>query len=107
MLDGFASPPRRRPSGGSRRASGRRRDRAGEPDSPGGGDHGSGALTPEADQAARDLLTQGTLEVLGRLVQASNETWYCGVTTGDYEAPGVYKPISGERPLWDFPTGSL
>ena len=115
MLDGFASPPRRRPSGGSRRAGGRRRDRAEEPGERGsggagnsaGGNGGSGALTPEADQAARDLLSQGTLEVLGRLVEASNETWYCAVSTGDYEAACVYKPVSGERPLWDFPTGTL
>ncbi len=115
MLDGFASPPRRRPSGGSRRAGGRRRDRAEEPGERGsggagnsaGGNAGSGALTPEADQAARDLLSQGSLEVLGRLVEASNETWYCAVSTGDYEAACVYKPISGERPLWDFPTGTL
>ncbi|MBV9793611.1 MAG: SCO1664 family protein [Actinobacteria bacterium] len=64
-------------------------------------------MTPEADQAARDLLSQGSLEVLGRLVEASNETWYCAVSTGDYEAACVYKPISGERPLWDFPVGTL
>ncbi|HEY2265750.1 MAG TPA: hypothetical protein VGI96_24210, partial [Streptosporangiaceae bacterium] len=97
MLDGFASPPRRRPSGGSRRAGGRRRDRAEEPGERGsggagssaGGNGGSGALTPEADQAARDLLSQGSLEVLGRLVEASNETWYCAVSTGDYEAACV------------------
>ena len=96
MLDGFASPPRRRPSGGSRRGGGRRRDRAeetGEGGSASGaggggasGNGGSGALTPEADQAARDLLSQGSLEVLGRLVEASNETWYCAVSSGDYEA---------------------
>jgi uncharacterized repeat protein (TIGR03843 family) len=117
MLDGFASPPRRRPSGGSRRAGGRRRDRGDEPETDGSGSDGagqgdgqgggSGALTAEADQAARDLLTQGSLEVLGQLVEASNETWYCAVSTGDYEAACVYKPISGERPLWDFPVGTL
>jgi uncharacterized repeat protein (TIGR03843 family) len=112
MLDGFASPPPRRSSGGSRRAAGssRRRDRGQEPADGGSGagsDGGSGALTPEADQAARDLLSQGSLEVLGRLVEASNETWYCAVSSGDYEAACVYKPISGERPLWDFPVGTL
>jgi uncharacterized repeat protein (TIGR03843 family) len=112
MLDGFASPPRRRPSGGSRRATARRRNGAGEQGDSGGGNSAggnrvSGALTSEADQAARDLLSQGSLEVLGRLVEASNETWYCAVSTGDYEAACVYKPISGERPLWDFPVGTL
>lgn len=108
MLDGFASPPRRRPSGGGRRGGSRRRDRPDDHgDGAGGRTGGPGALTPEADQAARDLLSQGSLEVLGRLVEASNETWYCAVSTGDYEAACVYKPVAGERPLWDFPTGTL
>jgi len=31
------------------------------------------------------LLAHGRLEILGRLVEASNETWYCAVTSGDYQ----------------------
>jgi uncharacterized repeat protein (TIGR03843 family) len=59
------------------------------------------------DAAALDLLTNGTLEVEGRLVVASNATLYCKVRDGGQEAACVYKPVAGERPLWDFPGGTL
>jgi hypothetical protein len=53
------------------------------------------------------LLEHGNLEIVGRLIEASNETWYCTIGSGDYEAACVYKPVAGERPLWDFPVGTL
>ena len=43
------------------------------------------------------------LEIQGRLVDASNATLLCLV--GDERC--VYKPVAGERPLWDFPSGTL
>ena len=65
-------------------------------------------------QAADALLRAGRLEVLGRLVSASNVTLLCRIsapaTTGPeppLEAICVYKPIRGEAPLWDFPAGTL
>jgi uncharacterized repeat protein (TIGR03843 family) len=61
----------------------------------------------QRDAAALSLLTGGTLEVEGRLVVASNATLYCTVRDGAREAHCVYKPVAGERPLWDFPAGSL
>jgi uncharacterized repeat protein (TIGR03843 family) len=61
----------------------------------------------QRDAGALSLLTGGTLEVEGRLVVASNATLYCTVRDGDREAHCVYKPVAGERPLWDFPAGSL
>jgi uncharacterized repeat protein (TIGR03843 family) len=60
-----------------------------------------------ADAGALDLLACGTLEVEGRLVVASNATMYCTVRDGDRESACVYKPVAGERPLWDFPAGTL
>ena len=69
------------------------------PDQPGPG--------PDLDAAALVLLTGGDLDIEGRLVAASNTTLYCTVRDGDQEATCVYKPVAGERPLWDFPTGSL
>ncbi len=57
--------------------------------------------------AALDFLTAGELEIEGRLVAASNATLYCTVRHQDQEANCVYKPIAGERPLWDFPPGTL
>jgi uncharacterized repeat protein (TIGR03843 family) len=62
---------------------------------------------PLEDQAALELLTRGTLEVEGRLVEASNATLYCSVSYQGTQAACVYKPVAGERPLWDFPPGTL
>jgi uncharacterized repeat protein (TIGR03843 family) len=59
------------------------------------------------DSGALGLLARGDLDIEGRLVAASNATLYCTVRDGDQQAACVYKPVAGERPLWDFPTGSL
>lgn len=53
------------------------------------------------------LLCEGELQVKGRLVDASNATLYCGVSLDGVTAGCVYKPVQGERPLWDFPDGTL
>ena len=52
-------------------------------------------------------LLAGTLEVTGRLVDASNATLYGECTFSDEKMAVIYKPIAGERPLWDFPDGNL
>jgi len=62
---------------------------------------------PLEDEAALELLGRGTLEVEGRLVEASNATLYCSVSHQGVQAACVYKPVAGERPLWDFPPGTL
>ncbi|MFM2103123.1 MAG: hypothetical protein RL740_210 [Actinomycetota bacterium] len=48
-------------------------------------------------------LENGEIQILGRLVAASNASLFCKV--GQVNA--IYKPIAGERPLWDFPDGQL
>ncbi|HVS69492.1 MAG TPA: SCO1664 family protein [Mycobacteriales bacterium] len=53
------------------------------------------------------LLRDGELAIEGRLVDASNATLYCVVELDGVSAACVYKPIAGERPLWDFPDGTL
>jgi uncharacterized repeat protein (TIGR03843 family) len=58
-------------------------------------------------EAAVDLLASGTLTVEGRLVEASNATLYCSISHQGRQAACVYKPVAGERPLWDFPPGTL
>jgi uncharacterized repeat protein (TIGR03843 family) len=63
-----------------------------------------GQLDP--DDALR-LVAEGTLEVEGRLVDASNATFYCDVSLEGLSGACVYKPVRGERPLRDFPSGSL
>ena len=61
---------------------------------------------------ALPFLRDGDLEIAGRLVQASNTTLLVTVTgevpgRGTITAGAVYKPIRGERPLWDFPEATL
>lgn len=60
-----------------------------------------------ASEQALRLLVEGDLELEGRLVDASNTTLRAAVTLGDLTARCVYKPVRGERPLWDFPDGTL
>lgn len=54
-----------------------------------------------------DVLTKGTLSVTGRLIDASNATLLAECSYGDMKVKCIYKPIAGERPLWDFPDGNL
>jgi uncharacterized repeat protein (TIGR03843 family) len=59
------------------------------------------------DAAARELLAHGELTVRGRVREASNAVLYCEVERDGRRAACVYKPVAGERPLWDFPDGNL
>lgn len=54
-----------------------------------------------------DVLTFGEIEVEGRLVDASNLALLGQLTHGDIQTRVIYKPVEGERPLWDFPQGTL
>jgi uncharacterized repeat protein (TIGR03843 family) len=65
------------------------------------------AGVPADEQASLELLAAGDLEVEGRLAVASNATMYCTIRLADQVAACVYKPVAGERPLWDFPPGTL
>ncbi|NOJ59583.1 SCO1664 family protein [Arthrobacter sp. 260] len=51
---------------------------------------------------APDLAT-AELTLTGRITTASNATFLGSIG----EAAVVYKPIAGEHPLWDFPSGTL
>ena len=53
------------------------------------------------------MLAQGAIEVLGLLPYSSNYTFLAVTRLGDDELHAVYKPRRGERPLWDFPHGTL
>jgi hypothetical protein len=53
------------------------------------------------------LLASGAVEVLGLLPYASNYTFLARVSLDDDDVYAVYKPTKGERPLWDFPFGTL
>ncbi|MBU6254606.1 MAG: SCO1664 family protein [Acidobacteria bacterium] len=57
---------------------------------------------------SREELLSGELIVEGRLVDASNATLFGKVLTSDQSSFSVvYKPIAGERALWDFADGNL
>ncbi len=48
-------------------------------------------------------LDAAPLDVVGRIRTASNATFLARVGEVDV----VYKPVAGEKPLWDFPDGTL
>lgn len=60
-----------------------------------------------ADAETIALLETGALEVLGRLPRASNFTFLARVSNATEQTLAVYKPRSGEAPLWDFEEGTL
>ncbi|WP_330303380.1 MULTISPECIES: SCO1664 family protein [unclassified Streptomyces] len=62
---------------------------------------------PPRSVTTAELLAQGELKVRGRIREASNAVLYCSVSYEGRDAFCVYKPIAGERPLWDFPDGNL
>lgn len=67
-------------------------------------------LTPPLSlpvEDALDLLCRGEVSIEGRLLDASNATLYCAVSADGVSAGCVYKPVAGERPLWDFQDGTL
>jgi uncharacterized repeat protein (TIGR03843 family) len=58
-------------------------------------------------ERALRLLSEGDIKLQGRLPWSSNYTFLVTVSDGELEAAAVYKPCRGERPLWDFPEGTL
>src|SRR5664279_226567 len=60
------------------------------------------------DEAAMDeVLTIGEITITGRLTDASNLTLLGTASASGVDVPCIYKPVRGERPLWDFPDGTL
>ncbi|MFF7450735.1 MULTISPECIES: SCO1664 family protein [unclassified Streptomyces] len=62
---------------------------------------------PPRSVTTAELLTRGELTVRGQIRDASNAVLHCSVAYEGREALCVYKPVRGERPLWDFPDGTL
>ncbi len=58
-----------------------------------------------AATTAVDVLARGVLTVKGRLPGSSNATLLVEAELDGETALAVYKPVRGERPLWDFPPG--
>ncbi len=62
------------------------------------------ALTPDR---ILHLLSEGEIEVEGLIPWSSNATLLVTVRDEEFSTLAVYKPQDGERPLWDFPYGTL
>ena len=54
-----------------------------------------------------DCLKSGEIELLGQFTWGSNFTFLTQVHNANCALEAVYKPVCGERPLWDFPAESL
>jgi len=52
-----------------------------------------------------DVLRSGEIVIKGRLPWSSNGTFLVGLCLDGEEDQAVYKPLRGERPLWDYPPG--
>src|SRR3954463_5887762 len=68
---------------------------------------GADLRAPLDDAEALELIRTGEIDLEGRLLDASNVTLGGAIRTGTLVAECVYKPVAGERPLWDFPDGTL
>lgn len=56
---------------------------------------------------ALDFLRNGKIDVEGLVPWGSNYTFIVTIRDGKREGLAIYKPARGERPLWDFPDGTL
>ncbi|GDX28031.1 hypothetical protein LBMAG13_04550 [Actinomycetes bacterium] len=52
-----------------------------------------------------DALTHGDIDIIGRMPDSSNATFLVTIAHGDVNMQAIYKPLRGERPLWDFAPG--
>jgi len=59
-------------------------------------------------ERAEELLTNGLITpVAGARLWGSNYSMLIYVSDSELQATAIYKPQRGERPLWDFPDGTL
>ena len=54
-----------------------------------------------------ETLSIGDIKVIGRLIDASNATLMGEIASPNSSIKVIYKPIAGEKPLWDFQDGNL
>lgn len=68
---------------------------------------GSESSPDAVPEAVRAALVDGALDVVRMLPGASNATLFCRVPGPAGPIDCVFKPVAGERPLWDFPDDTL
>ncbi|WP_049576190.1 SCO1664 family protein [Streptomyces sp. SBT349] len=64
-------------------------------------------IPAQPDVTADEVLARGELTVHGQITDASNTVLYATAELDGRSVACVYKPVAGERPLWDFPEGTL
>ncbi|MGE0879698.1 MAG: SCO1664 family protein [Acidimicrobiia bacterium] len=52
-----------------------------------------------------EFLAESEMDIEGRMPWSSNATFLVNLCLQDQRAQGIYKPMRGERPLWDFEPG--
>ncbi len=62
---------------------------------------------PLPPQRVMSVLSHGQMEVQGLMPWSSNYTFLALLCDTEIELLAIYKPCRGERPLWDFPHGTL
>ena len=67
----------------------------------------AGMASPVPADVELEVLNRGNIDIQGRIMPASNATFYATATLAETTIECVYKPVAGERPLWDFPDGTL
>ena len=60
---------------------------------------------PENELDRHSLLAHGDIEIEMRMPYSSNATFLVRVTHEQHSHRAIYKPLRGERPLWDFAPG--
>jgi uncharacterized repeat protein (TIGR03843 family) len=65
------------------------------------------AMNPSQHDQITHILSTGTISVVGQFMWGSNYTFLSNIETKNHVLQAVYKPTRGERPLWDFPHGTL
>jgi uncharacterized repeat protein (TIGR03843 family) len=61
----------------------------------------------DTDAEVVDLLATGDITPVGRIVDSSNGALLCSVAGGGEDVLVIHKLEAHERPLWDYPDGTL
>src|SRR4030043_193465 len=64
-------------------------------------------MAPVDSNFVLTVLQHGEMIIKGKFMWGSNYTFLADAVYEETTLPVVYKPIRGERPLWDFPSASL
>jgi uncharacterized repeat protein (TIGR03843 family) len=62
---------------------------------------------PRTREETLSILTHGVIDPVGSVLWGSNVTLLVSIQQDGEELPAIYKPTRGERPLWDFDSGTL